>query len=405
MLSYKQKQDIIERLADKSQWENRLDPDWLKYAGRRDSQIFRNNVIYTPLTHRHVILRDMGTKALLELEFYDDRVRIRDEHDKDIFFDTDKKNFEDPENLGVTLKAYRFKDFEDIRKQTTNLDLGDITIAFLDSGAKRIFFHKPGYIADFAAAPESLRKKNELLRIFQLHHAISFPNVQKDALDINTIKLVIARDFAVEPELRALNTLLHASLNSSYYSDDCEFVEEPWSDTTEFTGFEVAVPFNYRVETTKDGVDVYMDGERRDWLMANAQLAQRAFTMAAAPWKAERNLRPEDILEGIQNGEYVTANNGSRWRMSVYQTEYAQVMAHNARRFLGKHMHMQGSDYLALSHAEDLFMLGVNVERLHAASAAQEISKRVADKVTMLNILQPRRTDETPSQLHLYLER
>lgn len=405
MPSYRQKQDIIDRLADKSQWENRLDPDWLKYAGRRTTQIIKNNVIYTPLTHRHVILRDMVTKALLELEFYDKRVRIRDEQDKDIFFDTDKKNFEDPEKLGVTLNAYRFKDFEDIRKQSTNVDLGDISVVFLDSGAKRIFFHKPGYIADFSPVSESLRNKNELLRIFQLHHAISFPNVQADALDINTIKLVIARDFAVEPELRALNTLLDAKLNRSYYSDDCEFVEEPWSDTTEFTGPEVAVPLNYRVEATKDGVDVYMDGERRDWLMANAQLAQRAFTMAAAPWKAERNLRPEDILAGIQNGEHITASNGSTWRMSVYQTEYAQVMAHNARRFLGKHMHMQGSDYLAFNHGENLFMLGVNEERLRAASAAQEITKRLADKVTMLNILQPRRTGETPSQLHSYLER
>jgi hypothetical protein len=405
MPSYRQKQDIIDRLADKSQWENRLDPDWLKYAGRRTTQIIKNNVIYTPLTHRHVILRDMVTKALLELEFYDKRVRIRDEQDKDIFFDIDKKNFEDPEKLGVTLNAYRFKDFEDIRKQSTNVDLGDISVVFLDSGAKRIFFHKPGYIADFSPVSESLRNKNELLRIFQLHHAISFPNVQADALDINTIKLVIARDFAVEPELRALNTLLDAKLNRSYYSDDCEFVEESWSDTTEFTGPEVAVPLNYRVEATKDGVDVYMDGERRDWLMANAQLAQRAFTMAAAPWKAERNLRPEDILAGIQNGEHITASNGSTWRMSVYQTEYAQVMAHNARRFLGKHMHMQGSDYLAFNHGENLFMLGVNEERLRAASAAQEITKRLADKVTMLNILQPRTTGETPSQLHSYLER
>jgi hypothetical protein len=389
MPSYGQKQDIIGRLADKSQWENRLDPDWLKYAGQRDSQIFRDNVIYTPLTHRHVILRDMGTKALLELEFYDDRVRIRDEHDKDIFFDTDKKKFEDPENLGVTIKAYRFKDFEDIRKQTTNLDLGDITIAFLDSGAKRIFFHRPGYIADFAPAPESLRKKNELLRIFQLHHAISFPNVQKDALDINTIKLVIARDFAVEPDLRAHNTLLHAGLNNTYGSDDFDFIEEPWTDSTEFTGPEVAVPFNYRVESTKHGVDVYMDSERRDWLMANAQLAQRAFSMAAAPWRVDRNVLPEDILDEIKNGECVTVNNGSSWRVNVYQTEYAPVIAHIARCFLRERMNMSGSDYLAINHAQDLFILGVKEDRLHAATKAHEITKKAVDKVALLNILQP----------------
>lgn len=398
MPSYERKQDIIGRLADESQWENRLDPDWLKYAGQRTSHVVRNNVIWTPITHRHVILRDMETKALLEVEF-GERIRVSDEHEKNIFFDPYGRSLDDPEKLGVSFNPFHSKDFEDMRRERVNFDLGDMTVAFLNTGAKRIFFHRSGLTVDLAAAPESLRKKNELLRVFQLHHAISFPSVQEDALDINMIKLVIARDFAVEPGLRALNTLMHASLNTSWNSEDCDFIEEPWTDSTEFTGAEVAVPFNYRVETTKDGVDVYMGGERRRWLMANAQLAQRAFTMAAAPWRANRNLCPEDILAGIKSGEHVTENNGAPWRLGVYQTDYAPVMAHIVRCFLSERMNMSGSDYLAVNHAQDMFILGVNEEKLESASAAQQITEQAANKAVMLSILQPRKRGD--NSLHL----
>ncbi|MGB4107372.1 MAG: hypothetical protein WBK55_06210 [Alphaproteobacteria bacterium] len=366
MLSYGQKQNIINHLADKSRWTHHdLDMAWLENPARRYSQGIKDGIIYTLISRFHVILQDSKTNAFLEIDFT--KHRIRDENGKDVFFDPNgkyywnepEKLFRDPEKLGVSLGPIHFETFKSMPGRRVDLDFGCITVVFLESGAKNIFFHELSYVAHFGPSPDALRAQGELKALYK-QHSISFPSEMLNGPGIDEVKLVIAFDFAVEPRLKAVNSL-H---NAGYFSRDLK--PEPWNDSTEFTGHYIDVPFNYRVETTKNGFDVYTDSDRRDWIITNAQLTQRAFEMAASPWKTNTNLRSEDIIAGIESGTRVKAPDGSDWRMSTYRTEYAHLMAYIARHYLSKEMDMSGRDYLAVNHAEDMFVLGAKEEKLQA---------------------------------------
>ncbi|MCE7888066.1 MAG: hypothetical protein DYH13_11280 [Alphaproteobacteria bacterium PRO2] len=374
MLSYRQKRFIIEYLADPAHWQGcTLDPDWVDMPDRHFRNTSDNRIVKTHISDRHIKLRDNETNALLELVVDGDKIRARDETSQEVVFHRSGKYAVDPERPGVSLHPYNKHIFQILPGRHMDWDEGNLTALFLEQGAKKIRFDASGNVAYFSPTPDPLRVRKEHMQAVYNQHSAAFPSDLSNGPDLNEVKLVIAFDLALEPGLKAIN--------SYAIFDDLQVRPKHWSDTCEFSGHDIAIPSNYRIETTWREFNISMDSDRRDWIITNAQLAKRAFDMAPSSWKESSDLHSENILAGIEKGARVAAFNGTAWRMGVYEANHAHLIANNARYFFGGIFNMSGRDYLAINHDENMFILGVNEEKLriarHALSATQEVDGKI----------------------------
>ncbi|MFP4098509.1 MAG: hypothetical protein ACLFU1_06955 [Alphaproteobacteria bacterium] len=393
-LSFTDKTILFNYLANTRNWENTFNLDFFTDESRR----------WSCKTHGHLrtCTNETGTKSKVEdtstgqhlfiERLINNHVLITDEFGRTIEINGTNVSTQD----GIIEQVVPIKSSSEFGLEQPDIhaaavqELG-IIARFHSDGSKTIFIQDVGHRIDLKAeknVPEPLQAPGQFFHQISLNHTTLKEWQIDPAYALIYAKLVVARDFGIEPELRALNeldeekavTILTQHLQKGPEQDHEQIgitdAEKPWTDTTEFTGYHTALPKRFVIKTREGGFDLATTSAAKHSIVAQggilsaAQDTRDVYRIRTI----QRNTVPRTILHFLDKGRTISDHLGEEWNFVVLQSAAAKHAIQSAKETARNIFALDYRDFAAINYAPDLSVLAIKTNTLKVTKARYDAS-------------------------------
>lgn len=214
---------------------------------------------------------------------------------------------------------------------------------------------------------------------------------------LNGTKLIVSKDLSIEPELRTFNELdpkkaaeylaylLRDEWDETFKGPwqwrpkkiknvgDIAHLQKAWSDSTEFSGYFVALPKQFFIETTDNGFKLATSLDHREAIWSQtAILAGAADGEVNAIHTATPNLSARTLLHILNKGDALKDHRGREWKCTVLETKNTAEIAENARQIGRTNFGLTGYHFAAVNFDEQACLIAMDAEILERVSCAYD---------------------------------
>lgn len=290
-------------------------------------------------------------------------------------------------------------------------------VRFDDNGAKTIFFDMTAKKISYPPALKN--EKIDSLKQGQFFHTITLPFALAEAWGMpvadfmNSVKLVLSRDFNFDPDLVALNEIdLDTQGRAAYALGDAEIDAEyprydisfkgpkqwmpklpprainmddlrlPWQDTTEFTGHYVDVAKQFRIVRENDGVTCQTNLDQREMLWTQAGVFNAVSKGEIPPIQTvNKKTKAVNLLTMLERGYSLEDHRGRSWQYILLETKDAPHIAFEARSVLRAQFGLSAYQFTAINFDQGLCLLAMDSVSLAALIKAYRATTRMLDLI------------------------
>ena len=361
----------------------------------------------------------------VHIEYVDNTVIIIDEAGRRVSFN--KGDVDIDENAeGVRLsKTLLLRSDIDVTASTRTYEIPEtgLTIFFDKNGKKFIECRHSNRVVEFDRAP---RIEPDNLPNVHPYHVVSFyfdmfRNWGMTGLDgtepaQRATKLIISRDFDVDPTLAAFNALdpkkagayinamrfdydvpegvtrLPTAAKKEIHIDPTELAKEteiPWHDTTEFKGHQVDRPKRFRMQSTDNGFDVLGTLDHRDAILGQGQVFNQALRAKTPPSNIfGHKEHPSVFLQALSVGTEAEDHNGNLWRYAVLESDQANALAKSIRETMRDRFRLTPDCYISVNFKKGKCLIGMRDDLI------KDMRRRYTATVAMLEHIQAGKSDK-----------
>ncbi len=397
--TYSDKQNILHYLSDPNRWSDCSNLGFFMDDRRKWSCHTQRNIHiardskYTG-TKTYLVHQDTGSSLLIER--VEGGLSITDESDRVLLFQgNDFKTDDDMEAKYTPKYSTDEVGIDNSHASVVELSELDLFVRFSNTGAKSLFLEKEGVRIDLAKPSKKLSNSLEQGRFF---HVISFNLSATDGFGLPTddlltgIKLVVAKDFDIEPDLETFNEIdtegdgLEVFLSrlgeNQYRPEDAHLpwqwqrkidtvdlspLEIAWIDSTEFNGHYAALPTQFSFEKTEDGFDLMTDLDSRERILSHSGVFKAAMAGSSHPTQMiNSQTAPHSMLHFLSNGETTRDHRGREWSYIVFKSEHSAAIADQTREVVRRNFGLSGHHFSVLNFDNGLCLLAMRSEALEA---------------------------------------
>ncbi|PJB69585.1 MAG: hypothetical protein CO093_10175 [Alphaproteobacteria bacterium CG_4_9_14_3_um_filter_47_13] len=408
VISYAQKQDILDYLSNKNHWENRFNTDIFSDEKRKWPIRISNDIKHaTSKDKTKAFITCEKTGATLLFEKSGASLSIQDESGRKLVIQDDGTPAKERGDVG--LKPFEWStdnNFYDPGSSDYDFSEMGVSIHFASSGEKTVFFENSGEKAAFGKPDMPLEQATHPGRFF---HVISFnlAAAQEWGMTIQTLldsaKLIVAKDFDIEPDLGAVNELDPdlvqkqdsvavlervrdlAESNSKEENMNKESPEQgkatllrkPWHDATDFSGHYIATPQRFFVKATDDGFEMALPLEYKERILAHGQIFKNAIELQKSARSTSYEVTAQGCLDILEKGANAKDQSGRIWSYAVVQMPNAAEAAGEIRKIAKDYYGLSGDDVSVINFEKDLCMLAMDKDVLARTSLAMKASQEM----------------------------
>lgn len=223
---------------------------------------------------------------------------------------------------------------------------------------------------------------------------------------VNGVKLTLAKDLGIEPELKAYNEIdkdqwIAALRQIIAEADEYKYdlpghkwkgdkpakgmtdFEKAWLDSTEFGGLAVGLPRRFFIERTPQGFDIATSLDFREWIIAHGTVVGQVMSKGAKTIAAPQDTLPPDaLLQTLDNGHTMRDHNGQEWNVAVLEhVKPYRVQARYAREAMTQNFALEGYDYAVIAIDEGLTLVAMRSDVLLQTIRSYRASQRLMDAI------------------------
>lgn len=377
-VSYAQKRLIITHLGQQDLWQNLFDADFFnapyrKWPSKTDGDIQISHEINTGAYLLH-----KPTGSSLSVEKEEDVLVVTDESGKRVVIKSNEiQSVEDDlikvENVDPTDALINGTEGKAVELSDLNL-----FVNFAVDGRKSLFLSAARKRLDFPQPSQ-----NYLAEIPEGRFLHGIPFTSDIFLDLGgniptSVKLIVAKDFGVEPDLRALNSLHYGAA-----AQDILFLENwgpqglaqknvipsslevAWTDSTEFTGYRIALPNNFALRKTEQGFTLLTTLDGRERIFAHSAVLQSATVkLNSVVDTVNSKTPPHQLLETLSDSDLFSDHRGGEWNGFIFESKHSAEIAAQIRAVMTDNLHISGQDCAIINFDEGRCLLAIRNDTL-----------------------------------------
>lgn len=385
-LSFSQKVSIIDHLSLPDNWTNIFNMSFFMDETRKWSRKSVNglSVMSSPDMSQYKVLDEENGRSL-SIARQGDRYKVTDEHDRSFVLSqgTVKSRGDTVEDVTPIRSTEEFGFADDTAKPIVLENMG-VVMRFNSDGSKAVFFEDIGHRVDMNAHSDGVSPENHPGRFF---HKISLTEDTFKEWDIHPAyammfaKLVVAKDLNIEPGLEAQNEIDEkkaAFLLAQYLKerlDDMDMpeawkanapiemsdlsgkaknamkdAEKPWDDTTEFGGFDAALPNRFFITKTDAGYDLTTSSDAKHSIWSQGELLRQAReSNILSIQTVNTQTAAESVLHMLSQGNTVEDHLDREWQFVVLESPAAQKIVANMNDIAHNAFGVDSHDYAAIN--------------------------------------------------------
>lgn len=271
-----------------------------------------------------------------------------------------------------------------------------------ENGSRTISFKNSTQEALLPPRENRRRKPHANGRFF---HVISFNSAASDEFGLSLtdlkdyVKIILAREIGLEPDLKAINELdpdrfvsMAAEIIPREYDPDwsgpeqwrpeikksigdLRDIEKTWHDVTQFKGYSIDTPSRFAISRTHRGFDIQTSLDHREQILAQGRVLKNAFESSPEPFTPlNTNKMDRTLLHFLNHGEETEDHKNRQWRYVVIQSEQSAVLSHRVRELCRQNLGLEQQDFSAINHDDDKCILAMNAHALKRAFRAYDAS-------------------------------
>ncbi len=419
-LSFSQKVSIIDHLSLPDNWTNIFNMSFFMDETRKWSRKSVNglSVLSSPDMTQYKVLDEENGRSL-SIARQGDRYKVTDEHDRSFVLSqgTVKSRGDTVEDVTPIRSTEEFGFTDDTAKPIVLENMG-VVLRFNSDGSKAVFFEDIGHRVDMNAHSDGVSPENHPGRFF---HKISLTEDTFKEWDIHPAyammfaKLVIAKDLNIEPGLEAQNEIDEkkaAFLLAQYLKerlDDMDMPEawkantpiemtdlsgkaknaislseKPWDDTTQFGGYDAALPNRFFITKTDDGYDLTTSSDAKHSIWSQGELLRQAReSNILSIQTVNTQTAAESVLHMLSQGNTVEDHLDREWQFVVLESPAAQKIVANMNDIAHNAFGVDSHDYAAINFDNTRSLLAMESDTLEQVmvqyAASRSVMKMIED--------------------------
>ena len=418
-LSFTQKVRIIDHLSVPDNWSNIFNMSFFTDESRKWSRktVDDLTISASPDGTKCKVMDEKNGRSLA-VSRQGGRVKVTDEHNQSfILSEGTVKSRGDTVSDVTPIRSTEEFGFADDTAKPVVLESMGVVLRFNDDGSKAVFFEDIGHRVDMNAHGDGVSAENHPGRFF---HKISLTEGTFKEWDIHPAyammfaKLVIAKDLNIEPGLHAQNEIDEqkaAFLLAQYLKerlDDMDMpetwkgnqpismtdlggkaknaisaAEKPWDDTTEFGGYDAALPNRFFITKTDDGYDLTTSSDAKHSIWSQGELLRQARgSNILSIQTVNANTAAENVLHMLNKGNTVEVHLGREWQFVVLDSPAAQKVVTNMNDVAHNAFGIDSHDYAAINFDDTRSLLAIEGETLGRVMVEYAASRSVMKMIT-----------------------
>lgn len=415
-LTYAQKWNIIRYLSNPAHWQNQFDAEFFADETRKWNEISKKSGVRIAANHgkdKFLILydkkdKDVDVHAYVRIERRGEDYLVIDESGRQLTITASGLHPEQRSVLPVAKMASTAElGLDDPKAMTMVIPGTSCVIRFFKDGTKTLFNDATGQKIEF---PAPLAAKDRSLHSGAFPHVISFGSDTPRSWGIDVrdtqsaTKLILARDMGLEPRLEAFNALdedkARAYLDYLMVEEEdmtwkgprqwrprliksptragVQALQKPWKDSTEFEGYFIATPKNFRIQKSEDGFDVRASVEYREWIWTHGAILNTVMENQTAPLAILGKLdQPATFLHALEQGSRTENHRGDAWHYVVFKNKEAAAYAEVIRTNLMDNMGLTAGNFLSMAYDQEHMVLAMDAKTLGKLRLAYDSTKEL----------------------------
>ncbi|HEY8963792.1 MAG TPA: hypothetical protein VIN59_04935 [Alphaproteobacteria bacterium] len=194
---------------------------------------------------------------------------------------------------------------------------------------------------------------------------------------VDAVKLLLARDFGIEPDLRAVNARHYE--NTAYLMRDAmkygqlgnlDSVLIPWDDVTEFEGAYIATPNRFTVELKEKGVDVRLSANDHEGVLSVGKAAKTALGAEKPPIDLrEAKADLSRIFFMLSKGSTIRNRMNQEVIYMLMHVRNAMRLANSLRDKIMRAYNLKGYEFAVIAVKNDLCLIATDPNTLEATAS------------------------------------
>lgn len=417
IISYTQKQQILEFLADPSNWDNRFDLGFFMDQKRKWKRISQNGVeLSQNQSGTEAFALHKATGAAVQFKKTKHDITIRDESGRVLTVQSASISVDEDFDLSISpMQSSAEIGLDDPSTNVAIIEYMGAYISFALSGEKTVFLDDIGQKVNY---PKPTSPIKEAFHLGQFFHVISFNLASADKWGMSPrslldgAKLVVSKDLGLEPNLRTINEidpdqarayieyLLTEEYDDSFEGPiqwrpikpkklkDLSVFAKAWDDTTQFSGYFIDTPRRFFVQKAEDGFDLATSLDHRERIWSHGQVFKSAASAHTTPIQMiTTKTPPHTLLHMLERGNTTRDHRGREWTYIIFETKDAAKITELTRGMIRDNFHLSG-DYVSTINFDDgLCILAIDCDALTQTKLALDATRQ------MLSLIQNNGTD------------
>jgi hypothetical protein len=196
---------------------------------------------------------------------------------------------------------------------------------------------------------------------------------------LDAIKLILARDFGIEPNLKAGNARHYDKTMYFMYNaiqsgnmGNLELTLIPWDDVTEFEGNYTATPEHFTVQLQDTGFDVRLTAYDREGVVSGGMAARAALGSSIPPVELPgSDIELTRLFHILSKGTSVRGPDDKELVYNTIHVRNAPRLANSVRDRLMQHYHLKGYECAVFAIDRNLCLMVTNPGTLEKAAASR----------------------------------
>lgn len=416
-ITYEQKRQILDYMSQPGHWGNHFDMNFFTDERRKWRTTTQNDVsVSASPDRRSFFLEDQKTGASLLLIVEKDNSRIiTDESGSIVKVNAQSEisaskgaevaNLESAYEIGLNQPGSRIASIPEL----------SCYARFYNNGGKAVFLDDRG---TKISLPPPKDAKAATMHMGRFFHVVSFDLDTAASWGmtpyglLNGAKLIVSKDLSIEPDLRTFNDLdpqraaeyLDYLLRDDYDTTfkgpwqwrpkidkkvgDIAHLQKKWTDVTEFSGYFIATPQQFHVETTDSGFNIGTSLDHRETIWAQAAVLKAASSGHIVPVETvSSRFAPRTLMHLLQNSQALPDHRGRSWNYVVIHAKETADIAKEARKIGRENFSLTGYHFAALNYDDQTCLVAMDTEVL------EKLSRSYDATIEMLHMIKSRNTD------------
>ncbi len=411
-LSFEQKTKLIDHFATPSNWSNIFNLSFFTDKTRKWSHTENGSlkILTNSDKTKAKVIDTVNGRSLLVERLKRENIKVTDEFEKSFIIKgtTVKTKHGIIENISPIKSSGEFSLEDPTVNSAVLQDLG-VILCFHKNGSKTIFFEDLGHRIDMRAESKGAKFLSAHGKFF---HQASIDETTFQEWGINPAfaliysKLVIAKDLNVEPDLYAFNELDEekaAQLLAAFLEEEPDetwegpeqwrplkkktsigiaAAEKPWKDTTEFSGYNTAIPKRFFIEKTDNGFNLSTSSDTKNSIFSQGNILKTA--QNSDIFKVEtinKNTTPQTVLHFLNQAHTMTDHLNEKWSFVVLKSMAAKDVTIAARDTIQNAFGLDYNDYAALNYSDNLSLLAMKTSILKDVTTRYKASIEAAHMI------------------------